>query len=72
MIPYGGYIPYTLEKHGLPKMLALEATNSLLRRHLLIFAQEIHYQEALWQILRSTNSAVSSDSLERQVLLTFH
>lgn len=51
MIPYGGYIPYTLEKLGLTKMLALEATNSLLRRHLLIFAQEIHYQEALWQIL---------------------
>lgn len=51
MIPHGGFISYTLEELGLTKMLALEATNSLLCRHLLIFAQEIHYQEALWQTL---------------------
>lgn len=40
-------IPYTLEKLGLTKMPALEAINSLLSRHLLIFAQEIQYLEVL-------------------------
>lgn len=72
-IPHGGFVPYTLEKLGLTKMLALEATNSLLCRHLLnLCSRNLLSGSAVADAALHSDSTVSSDSHERQVLLTLH
>lgn len=48
MIPYRGYISYTLEKFGLTKCLLWKLQ---IVYCVGIFAQEIHYSEVLWQTL---------------------